>query len=158
MIEHIRIRGLLLRKVFGAILGACAVATFFSLFGYSDGATFSDYAKELGLGLVSYLTAAVLTLRLTKRDSVLLDITGVTLIGSALSFLAKSIFLEGQNGIPAYLARATRDHWWKAIGDLASDAVSFVILVMLLSLPFVAIGAWIYQLWEKSRMATSDRV
>ena len=148
----------LVRKIAGAILGAVAIATVFSLVGYSDeGATTSDYVRELSLALASYLPAAVIVHRLIRRDSAILDIISVTLIGSGLSLLMKLIFLEGENGIPAYIARSTREHSLKPFGDLAFHAVSFIILATLLSLPFVALGVWICRLWTKHDRLTTAR-
>ena len=148
----------LVRKVAGAILGAVAVATVFSLVGYSDeGATTSDYVRELSLALASYIPAALIVHRLIRRDSLILDIISVTLIGSSVSLLMKLIFLEGQNGIPAYIARWTREHSLKPFEDLAFHAISFLILATLLSLPFVALGVWICRLWTKHDRLTTER-
>jgi multisubunit Na+/H+ antiporter MnhC subunit len=64
------------RKIVGAMLGAVAVATVLSLVGYSDeGATASDYVRELTLALASYLPAALIVHWLIRRDSSILDIT-----------------------------------------------------------------------------------
>jgi len=149
------ITNLLARKIVGAVLGAIAIATILSLFGYGDtGPTISDYAKEVTLALTSYIPAAFVMHRLTKRDNVFLQIAGVTLIGSTLSFLLKLILLEGQNGIPAYFAGAARDHLWKPFAELIFDAVSFVMLETLVCLPFVALGFYLYSIWGKNHMAT----
>ena len=149
----------LARKIVGAVLAAVALALIFSVFGYSDGGpTVSDYSLEVVLALVSFLPAAFLMQRLIKRHRVFLEIAGVALIGSTLSFLMKLIFLEGENGIPAYFARAARDHSWKPFADLVFDAVSFVILTTLLSLPFVAVGFWLYRLWAKPDIDCSDNI
>jgi hypothetical protein len=146
----------LIRKIAGATLAAVAVAVIFSSFGYSDGgATAFDYVRELTLALASYVSAAFILQRITWRDNVFLDIAGVALVGSALSFPLKLIFLEGQNGIPAYLARAARDHSWRPYGDFLVDGVSFVIFAIFLSLPFAAIGSWLYQGFAKSDMPTT---
>jgi hypothetical protein len=149
----------LVRKIVGATLGAIAIATVFSLVGYSDeGATTSDYVKELCIALASYLAAALFMHWLIRRDSAIVDILSVTLTGSVLSFLAKLIFLEDQNGIPAYVARYTREHSWTPFKDLAFHAVSFIVLATLLSLPFVAIGVGVFQLWRKKHMLTTARL
>ena len=122
------IKKLLVRKIAGAILGALAVAAIFSLVGYSDdGATIADYLRELAVAVASHLPATLLLQRLTDRDNAILDIVGITCTGSALSFLMKLIFLEGKNGIPAYIARSTREHSWKPFSDLAFHSVSFII-------------------------------
>jgi hypothetical protein len=146
------------RKIAGAVLGAIAIATVFAVVGYSDeGATTSDYAREISLALASYLLAALIVHRLIRRDSPILDVISVTLIGSGLSLLMKLIFLEGQNGIPAYIARSTREHSLKPFGDLAFHAVSFITLTTLLSVPFIALGVWICQLWTKHHRLTTAR-
>lgn len=148
----------LVRKIAGAILGAVAVATVFSFVGYSDeGATTSDYVRELSLALASYLPAALIVHCVIRRDSAILDIISITLIGSGLSLLMKLIFLEGPNGLPAYIARWTREHSFKPFGDLAFHAISFIILATLLSLPFVALGVWICRLWTKHHRLTTAR-
>ena len=145
-------------KIAGAVLGAVAVAAVFSLVGYSDeGATTSDYVKELSIALASYLPAALIVHRLIRRDSAVLDIISVTLIGSGLSLLMKLIFLEGQNGIPAYISRWTQEHSVQPFEDLAFHAVSFIVLATLLSLPFTALGVWICRLWTKRQRFTTAR-
>jgi hypothetical protein len=141
----------LVRKVVGAFVGAVAVASIFALVGYSDeGPTTSDYVRELAVALASYLPAAFLIQWLTQRDNVILDIVAVTLTGSALSFLMKLIFLEGQNGIPSYIARSTSEHSWKPFGDLAFHSVSFIMFATLLSLPFVTIGVGLCRIFAKN--------
>lgn len=152
-------KGRLLRKIVGATLGAIAVAAIFSVVGYSDeGATTSNYVRELCVALAAYLPAALIAHWLIRRDSAILDIVSVTLIGSGLSFLMKLIFLEGQNGVPAYIARWIREHSSKPFVDLVFHAISFIIFATLLSLPFVALGVWVVRLWEKKHMLTTARL
>lgn len=147
---------LLGRKIFGAISGAVAVAMIFSLFGYSDdGATISNFVVEVALALASFVPAAFLMHHMIKRQNVFLEILGVTLIGSCFGFLLKLIILEGQNGIPAYFAAAARDHSWTPWANLIFDAVSFTIFETLVSLPFVALGFWVYREWGK--LYSNDR-
>ena len=147
-----RTRNLFARKIVGAFMGALAVSAVFTLVGYSDeGATAMDCLKELTLALASYLPAALLIHWLTRRDNVWLDIVGVSLTGSAIGFLLKLLFLEGKNGIPAYIARSASEHSWKALGDLGFHALSFIILTTLISLPVIAIAMWSCRWWAKRR-------
>ncbi|HEX6716098.1 MAG TPA: hypothetical protein VF088_03265 [Pyrinomonadaceae bacterium] len=153
------VSNLLVRRLAGAILGGVAIATVFSLLGYSDvGPTRSNYLRELAIALASYLVAAFIVEWLIKRDNAIFDTLFVSLLGSALSFPVKLIFLEGRNGIPVYIAETARNGFLKPFVDLSFHAISFVILATLLSLPFVAAGVGMCRFYAKKGMRTTARL
>ena len=144
------------RKMVGALMGALVVSVVLSLVGYSDeGPTKWDYLKELTLALPSYLLAALLVHWTIKRDNILLEIIGVSLMGSAIAFLLKIVFLEGQNGIPSYIARYANERSLRPFGDLVLHALSFTALTALIALPIVAIGMCLGGWWARNHLNTS---
>jgi hypothetical protein len=142
------------RRIIGAIAGALAVSALFTLFGYSDyeGPTGSIYIKELCLALASYVPAAFLVnLLLRNWDSRFADAGCVALVGTAISWIMKLVFLDGENGIPAYLASAAREHSWRPYGDLLKNGVNFILFATVLSFTFIALGVFLGNLFPKRR-------
>ncbi len=147
-------RTLFIRRGAGAVVASVAVATIFSTVGYSDGASVSDFLREISIAFCSYVSAALLVQWIARSESVWWDIAGISFLGSVISFPLKLVFLEGENGIPAYLARVASEHSWKPFADLVTHGIGFIVLATLITLPFVA-GA--VSLWYLSSRVVKSR-
>jgi hypothetical protein len=140
----------LIRNIAGAIAASLVVSTVFTLFGYSGGATTSDFFKELAVAFTSYVSVALLISYWTRlRDRLLYDVGCISLLGSGVSYLLKLIVLAGRNGIPAYVAKSARELSWKPYFDLFTDALMSTAFATLISLPFIAVGAWLWTIRTK---------
>ena len=140
------------RRIIGAIVGALGGSALFTLFGYSDyeGPTMSIYIKELCLALASYVPAAFLVnLLVGNWDGRFADAGCVALVGTAISWIMKLLFLDGENGIPAYLASAAREHSWRPYADLLKDGINFILFATALSFAFIALGVFLGNLVPK---------
>lgn len=142
MKEALNRRNLLIRRIMAAVIASLAMASILALVGYSDGASLRDYLVELAIAFSAYLTAALLLHWPTRSDRLALDIIILSLLGSALSFPLKLVFLEGENGIPAYVARSRAEQSWQPFLDLLIHAALFITFTTLLVLPFVALSLW----------------
>jgi|ERR1043166_273955 hypothetical protein len=143
---------LLLRRIIGATAAAVTTAVVFTLAGYGDvGPDFRQFGAELLIGFASYLPIALLLHWAIRWDNIWCDIVFVSLFGSAMSFLLALVFLEGQNGIPAYVARITRENSWQPLLDLTSDGIDFLILAIVITLPVSAFAVWLWQVVTKVR-------
>ncbi len=121
-------------------MASVGVAAIFTTVGYSDGASIADFWREISIAFCSYVSAALLVHSIARSESVWWDIAGVSFLGSVISFPLKLVFLEGENGIPVYLARVTNEHSLKPFADLATHGIGFIVLATLMSLPFVAVA------------------
>jgi hypothetical protein len=139
------------RKIVGAVAAALVMSTLFTLFEYSEeGPGVSDFLKELAAALVSYGSAALLIhYWSSSRAKLLYDVFFVSLLGSLGSFLIKVTVLERQNGLPEDIAHAMGERSLKPIIDLVTHGFSSSIFETLVSLPFVAIGVWIWTVWTR---------
>jgi hypothetical protein len=140
--------------VAAAVVASFAVAAILSLVGYSDGASFSDVLLELIIAFSSYVTAALLVHWLSRSENISWEIVSMSLLGSAMSFPLKLLFLEGQNGIPAYVSRSSTEQLWQPFLDLLTHAALFICMTTLLALPFVAI---VIVLWHLSNRLLARR-
>lgn len=133
-------RNLLLRRLLGALAASFAASIILTLVGYADaGPKISDFAREFLIASLSYLPIALLIHWVIRIENTLWDIISVSFLGSVVSFVLKLVFLEGQNGIPAFVARATAEHSWEPFGDLITHGAIFVVLATILTLPCVAL-------------------
>jgi hypothetical protein len=137
----------------GATAASLAAATIFTLVGYGDvGPDIWQFTRELVIALASYVPIAVFLHWATRRESIWWDIAWLSFLGSAISFPMKLVFLEGQNGIPAYVARITRENSWQPLIDLVSYGIGFIVIATVLTLPVVAFAIWLSQVLMKARL------
>ena len=133
----------LARNLSGALAASIVASTFFTQFGYSGGATLRDFANELAICTISFCSAAVLVFSLIRRDRFLFEVALVSLLGALIDFALKITILEGANGLPAYIEHSSQLHSWKPIVDLLSRWLASAAILTVITLPFVALGAWV---------------
>jgi hypothetical protein len=132
--------GLLVRRLLSAIVASFAIAAILSLVGYSDGgASSADVLIELIIAFSSYVTAALAVHWMNWSDKIWWDAISVSLLGSTISLLLQLVFVEGQNGIPAYFSRFLSERSLQPFFDLLIHATGFIAIVTVLALPFVFI-------------------
>ena len=147
-------RRLLVRRTIGAVAASLAAAVIFTLVGYGDvGPDRWHFARELMIAVASYVPIALLLHGATRGESIWLDIASVSFFGSVMSFPMKLVFLEGQNGIPAYVARITRENSWKPLVDLVSHGIGVIVLATVLTLPVVAFAIGLWHFVAKTRQS-----
>jgi hypothetical protein len=133
----------LVRNLCGAVPAAIIASSLFTVFGYSGVATLRDFANELALSAISFGSAAVFVCYIVSRERFLLNVTLVSLFGCLMTFVLKLLLLEGSNGLPAYMEQAAQQHSWKPLIDLLTESLMFTAMLTMISLPFIALGAWI---------------
>lgn len=133
---------------------AFAVASLFSLFGYSEGAQLADVLKEFGIAVVSYGCGACMCYWFRFSTNALGAAAGTSFFGSALSFALKLVILEGENGIPYYTAAAARQQSWRPYADLVSHGVKFTVLLTVFSFLSAIVGVCATALLSNRRFAS----